>query len=100
MFTVRPDLTTQREGAAFVTATCVHCHRLILWLRTYLGGRQLPFDPQPVLRSHDDGTGWIPGEFIVDCQVDSVYAPLPRHQRARQLQARTVWQLHRCVGAA
>lgn len=82
-----------------VRRTCRYCPQLIVWMPTYLLGRRLAFDADPVPVGHDDGTGWLAGRFHTGRRgVQTVLAPAHEHAAEARARARTVLRLHVCPG--
>lgn len=100
MVTARTGPVTEGDhiGEAPRPRACVYCPELIVWMRTYLGGRSFCFDAAPVPVSLDDGTGWVPGGFLVGGKRSMVLAPLTEFPREKRHRVQNVMHLHRCRG--
>lgn len=98
MVTARPRLVTQGDQVASNARRCAYCPELIVWMRTFLGGRSYCFDARPVPTDLDDGTGWVPGDFPVNGSMTTVLAPLHEHPPHKRQRVQQVMQLHHCAG--
>ncbi len=93
-----PDQATRpaQEGRS---ERCGYCPVPVRWLDTYMQGHSLCFDarPRPAIDTYRTD-GWIPGRFMIDGNLRTVYAPWPRHHSNHRRRAKQVYLLHQCSG--